>query len=88
LVGLHSIFFRYTLFCMAANKQGRGRPQKSSENKKSKSVLLRLQQREKDGFQEAADVAGVPLATWMRERLRRIAAQELEAVGRKNPFLS
>lgn len=83
---MHSLFIRYAIHGMAANKQGRGRPRKSSESKKSKSVLLRLQELEKDCLQAAADVAGVLLAIWMRERLRRIAVQELEAAGRKNPF--
>ena len=68
-------------------KRGRGRPQKGSASTKSESVLLRLEPREKRGFTEAADVAGAPLAVWMRERLRRAAAKELEETGREVPFL-
>jgi hypothetical protein len=54
---------------------------------KSKSILLRLEPREKQGFGEAADVAGVPLAVWIRERLRRVATAELKEAGRPSPFL-
>jgi hypothetical protein len=46
-----------------------------------------MEKREKEGFAAAAQVAGIPLAVWMRERLRRVAAKELEDVGREVPFL-
>jgi hypothetical protein len=72
---------------MATKKKGRGRPRKASSATKSDSVLLRLEPREKRGFAEAANVAGAPLAVWMRERLRSAAARELEGVGRQVPFL-
>jgi hypothetical protein len=49
--------------------------------------LLRLAPNEKEGFGDAADVAGIPLTVWIRERLRQVAATELEAVGRKAAFL-
>ena len=68
-------------------KKRRGRPRKSSEEAKSKSVLLRLDSAEKQGFQDAADAAGIPLAVWMRERLRRVAIRELEEVGLPIIFL-
>ena len=46
-----------------------------------------MERREKEGFAAAAEVAGVPLAVWMRERLRRAAREELEGAGRGVPFL-
>ena len=49
---------------------------------------LRLETDEKNAFREAAKIAGVPLASWMRERLRRAARKELEEIGRSVPFLS
>jgi hypothetical protein len=72
---------------MKTKKPVRGRPRKSAENVKSESVLLRLETREKEGFTAAANMAGVPLAVWIRERLRKVAVGELEAGGRQVPFL-
>lgn len=78
----------YTIAVMTTRKKGRGRPRKGSAQTKSESVLLRMEKREKEGFAEAARIAGVPLAVWMRERLRRAASRELEATGREVPFLA
>jgi hypothetical protein len=73
---------------MSARKKGRGRPRKVSGQTKSESVLLRMEAREKKGFAEAAELAGLPLAVWMRERLRRAAQAELTTAGAEIPFLS
>jgi hypothetical protein len=72
---------------MSAKKVRRGRPRKGSESTKSVSVLLRVEPREKLGFADAAGIAGVPLAVWMRERLRQAAVRELKAAARPIPFL-
>ena len=72
---------------MDAKKKRRGRPRKSSGQAKSESVLLRLAPGEKQGFGDAAELAGAPLAVWMRERLRQVAARELEGAGRAVAFL-
>lgn len=73
---------------METKKKRRGRPPKGSADTKSASLLLRLEPREKRGFGDAADLAGVPLTVWMRERLRRIAKRELEGANREVAFLS
>jgi hypothetical protein len=52
------------------------------------SILLRLDPNEKRGFGDAAETAGVPLAVWMRERLRLVAKKELESAGRPVAFLN
>jgi hypothetical protein len=72
---------------MKTIEKRRGRPLKGSADKKSDAILLRLEPREKEGFGAAAAIAGVPLAVWMRERLRRIARQELEEAKQPIPFL-
>lgn len=54
---------------------------------KSKLIQIRLAPEEKQAFQEAADLAGVALSAWMRERLRKSARIELEDAGRQIPFL-
>lgn len=65
----------------------RGRPPLDSEQAKSQSLLLRLSAAEKQGFTDAAAVAGLPLTAWMRERLRRVATKELEGAARPIAFL-
>jgi hypothetical protein len=65
----------------------RGRPRKSPEQKKGSNLELRIGASEKQAFQNAAMLAGVPLSTWVRERLRRAATRELEEAGRPIPFL-
>ena len=72
---------------MATKDKRRGRPRKGSGETKSESVLLRMDKREKEGFAAAAELAGAPLAVWMRERMRWAATKELEEAGREVPFL-
>jgi hypothetical protein len=50
-------------------------------------MRIGLQLREKDAFQKAADMAGIALSAWVRERLRRTAVRELEDAGKSIPFL-
>jgi hypothetical protein len=54
----------------------RGRPKK--KNPLDEYVELRISTAEKQAFRDAAERSGIPLATWARERLRRIATRELE----------
>jgi hypothetical protein len=48
---------------------------------------IRLQPTEKEGFEEAARLAGLTLSAWMRERLRSVARRELEDHGKTAMFL-
>jgi hypothetical protein len=48
---------------------------------------MRLQAAEKEGFRAAAELAGLDLSAWIRERLRQVARKELESAGRAVPFL-
>lgn len=73
---------------MKATRKKRGRPRLDEEQAKSESILLRLGPNEKQGFADAATLAGIPLAVWMRERLRRIAARELGEAARPVAFLA
>jgi uncharacterized protein (DUF1778 family) len=54
---------------------------------KSKVIQIRLEPEEKQAFQEAANLSGIGLSAWMRERLRKSARIELEDAGQKIPFL-
>jgi uncharacterized protein (DUF1778 family) len=53
---------------------------------KTDTLKLRLSPEEKEGFQKAADMAGVALSAWMRERLRSAARRELSESGEQVPF--
>lgn len=54
---------------------------------KSETVKIRIDSTEKDAFHRAAEVAGLSLSAWMRERLRLAAAGELERIGETPDFL-
>jgi hypothetical protein len=56
-------------------------------NIKTESFDLRLTVKEKQGFREAANISGLPLSAWVRERLRFAAIRELEKAGRQIPFV-
>jgi uncharacterized protein (DUF1778 family) len=51
------------------------------------NILLRVKPGEKKAFQNAADLSGIPLSAWIRERLRRAAIQELEDAALPIAFL-
>jgi hypothetical protein len=62
-----------------------GRPKKA--NKLSEYLETRVEAAEKQAFKDAADLAGIPLSAWVRERLRRAAIRELEDAARPIAFL-
>jgi uncharacterized protein (DUF1778 family) len=53
---------------------------------KTNTLQIRLQPDEKQAFEMAAKLSGLALSAWVRERLRRSAAAELESAGREIPF--
>jgi uncharacterized protein (DUF1778 family) len=63
----------------------RGRPKKKIT--RSAYLELRLTEAEKSAFNNAAAIAGISTSTWVRERIRRAAARELEEAGLPIPFL-
>lgn len=54
---------------------------------KSTWIKVRVDDVEKQAFEDAASRAGISLSAWMRERLRRSAIRELEEAGIAIPFL-
>jgi uncharacterized protein (DUF1778 family) len=54
---------------------------------KEQTIQIRLTEAEKRGFQAAADLAGIPLSSWVRERLRFAAIRDLESAGAQIPFV-
>lgn len=55
---------------------------------KTKTIQIRLTQQEKQGFLDASGIAGIPLSSWARVRLRQAAIQELESAGKRIPFIA
>jgi hypothetical protein len=68
-------------------KSKRGRPPKAPDRLRDDKLLVRLESDEKEAFQSAADLAGVSLSSWVRERLRRVAVKELKEASRPIAFL-
>jgi len=54
---------------------------------KARVLQIRLTEDEKSGFGIAADLAGIPLSSWVRERLRLACIRDLERAGQKIPFI-
>lgn len=63
----------------------RGRPKK--DNPLAEYIELRVTEAEKKAFRDAAERSGIPMATWARERLRRVAIRELENAEMPVAFL-
>ena len=68
-------------------KRKAGRPPKEVDRLRSEALLVRLETAEKEAFRDAAELAGIPLSTWVRERLRQIAGKELAKAARPVAFL-
>jgi uncharacterized protein (DUF1778 family) len=54
---------------------------------KVESLEIRLTEAEKEAFQSSADVSGLSLSSWARERLRRAARMELAEAGMPVQFM-
>ena len=65
----------------------RGRPPKGSDKAKAESLEVRVSLPEKESFKEAAELSGLDLSAWVRERLRQSARKELESYGKTALFL-
>lgn len=62
-----------------------GRPKKSKT--RNKLLAVRVTGIERQTFEKAADLAGIALSAWARERLRLAAIRDLEAAGYQIPLL-
>lgn len=65
----------------------RGRPPVAPGKTKAEYLEVRLENAEKQAFKDAADLAGLALSAWVRERLRTAARRELEDAGKPIAFL-
>jgi hypothetical protein len=78
------VLFGYIIIAM--NKK-RGRPAKEADHLRNDKLLVRVESDEKEAFQDAANLAGISLSSWVRERLRRVALRELQEAARPIPFI-
>ena len=53
---------------------------------KAEMLRLRLGLDEKKAFERAAELSGLSMSAWVRERLRRAARMEIEDAGEQVPF--
>ena len=81
-------FYPYHYRMATAKTNRGGRPRKAADQVRGGRLDLRLQPAEKAAFQQAAELSGLDMSAWIRDRLRRLAQQELEAAGRPVAFLS
>lgn len=58
-----------------------------SGSRKEEHLQVRLTGEEKEGFDTAAKLSGLALSAWVRERLRRVAREELEEADLPVPFI-
>jgi hypothetical protein len=58
-----------------------------SPEKKVVPFNVRVAATEKAAFVRAAEIAGIPISVWVRERLRAAALRELDNIGEPVPFL-
>lgn len=65
-----------------------GRPPKAPSKRKGHFLQVRLADTEKEAFASAAELAGIDISTWVRERLRQVARRELSESGQPVPFLA
>jgi predicted HicB family RNase H-like nuclease len=55
--------------------------------KRESHLLVRLSDDEKSAFEIAAELAGINMSAWARQKLRLAAAKELRDADRPVPFL-
>lgn len=59
-------------------KRKRGRPPKSPEGRLVERIEVRADAADKLQLEKAAEVAGLKLSDWIRDRLKRAAQSELQ----------
>jgi uncharacterized protein (DUF1778 family) len=59
-----------------------------ADKTRSERLEFRVEASEKEAFQLAAESSGVPLSSWIRERLRKAARNDLEDAGVRVPFMA
>lgn len=64
----------------------RGRPTADESDRKGRYIQVRATDAERETFGMAADLEGLTMSAWIRNRLRAAAKSELAAAGEKAPI--
>jgi hypothetical protein len=80
---LTQYFFVGTVATMNAK---RGRPAMSDPDRKARYLQVRVTDAELETFGVAADIEGMAVSAWVRNRLRAAAKKELAAAGKEAPI--
>jgi hypothetical protein len=56
--------------------------------KRENQLLIRLSEKERQGIELAANLSGITMSAWARQKLRLSAAKELREFDRAIPFLT
>ena len=64
----------------------RGRPPADDIDRKARYIQVRATDAERETFGMAADLEGLSMSAWIRNRLRAAAKNELAAAGKKAPI--
>jgi hypothetical protein len=59
-----------------------------SDPRRGHLLQVRLRELEKETFEAAAELAGIDVSSWVRERLRLAVIRELEAAGQDIPLFN
>ena len=81
----------FCVFCPYSTdmeKPRRGRPPKGADKVKGIRLDVRLEEAEKEAFRQAAELSGLDMSAWIRERLRTASWKELERAGMPVPFIA
>ena len=65
----------------------RAQAPKTDEASKPRYLQVRVTEPEKAAFDEAAEMAGIGVSAWVRERLRIAARTELQGYGKTVSFI-
>ncbi|NQU85558.1 MAG: hypothetical protein HQ541_07340 [Mariniphaga sp.] len=56
--------------------------------KKDEQIIIRVSSIEKQGFERAANLSGIGLSAWARQKLRSASIKEHQEIGEKAIFLT
>src|SRR3546814_15923353 len=71
---------------ISRNLPKRGARRITSRMQRTSILQIRVSAAEKESFELAGEIAGIPVSAWARQALRRAAASELRPMGIKVPF--
>lgn len=89
-VTVNAIHVDSNAFCVTIGgmEKRQEKPHARSQSPKDVPFNIRVSEAEKAAFTRAAEIAGIPVSAWVRERLRAAAYVELDNIGEAVPFIA